>query len=75
MLMGAGRTRVESKVDPAVGVVLRKKVGDPVEVGDVLAVAHVNGASADAEALAMIAAAYEFADAPPELESLIVERH
>lgn len=75
MLMGAGRARVDSKVDPAVGVVLRKKVGDPVAVGDVLAVAHLNGAPADAEALAMIAEAFEYADAPPELESLIVERH
>ena len=30
MLLGAGRETVESAIDPAVGFVLHKKVGDPV---------------------------------------------
>jgi len=43
MLLGAGRETKESLIDPAVGVVLRKKAGERVERGEVLAVLHVNG--------------------------------
>ena len=38
--LGAGRNRAEDKVDPAVGFALRKKPGDAVQVGDVLAEIH-----------------------------------
>src|SRR6185436_7418013 len=36
MLLGAGRETVDSRIDPAVGLVLRKKVGDPVAQGEPL---------------------------------------
>ena len=36
MLLGAGRARVDSAIDPAVGVLLHKKVGDPVAAGEPL---------------------------------------
>lgn len=34
--LGGGRVTKEDKIDPLVGVVLRKKIGDDVKVGDVL---------------------------------------
>src|SRR5438128_402528 len=34
MLLGAGRETVDSRIDPAVGLMLHKKVGDPVEAGE-----------------------------------------
>ncbi len=40
MVLGAGRERIDSQIDPAVGLVLNKKRGDPVKRGDVLAVIH-----------------------------------
>jgi pyrimidine-nucleoside phosphorylase/thymidine phosphorylase len=42
MLLGAGRETVASTIDPAVGLVLHKKVGDPVAQGEPLATLHVN---------------------------------
>jgi thymidine phosphorylase len=42
MLLGAGRETVDSRIDPAVGVVLHKKVGDLVVVGEPLMTVHVN---------------------------------
>ena len=42
MLLGAGRATKESEIDLAVGLVLRKKVGDYVEAGDSLVTVHAN---------------------------------
>lgn len=41
-ILGAGRETKESVVDPAVGIVVRKKTSDRVEAGEVLAVIHAN---------------------------------
>ena len=41
MLLGAGRATKEAVIDYAVGVTLRKKVGDTVEAGETLALLHV----------------------------------
>ena len=43
--LGAGRIRKTDPVDPAVGVVLKKRVGDPVAKGECLAELHVGPAS------------------------------
>jgi pyrimidine-nucleoside phosphorylase/thymidine phosphorylase len=42
MLLGAGRETVDSRVDPAVGLVIHKKVGDLVIEGEPLATLHLN---------------------------------
>lgn len=42
--IGAGRVRKEDKIDETVGIVLGKKVGDFVKVGEVLAYIHANDA-------------------------------
>ncbi|PYI55010.1 pyrimidine-nucleoside phosphorylase [Paenibacillus flagellatus] len=42
MMLGAGREKKEDAIDYAVGLSLRKKVGDPVKFGDVLAVIRSN---------------------------------
>lgn len=42
MLLGAGRETKESIIDLAAGLVLRKKIGDSVAEGEVLAVLHLN---------------------------------
>ncbi|RAK22252.1 pyrimidine-nucleoside phosphorylase [Anoxybacillus vitaminiphilus] len=42
MLLGAGRATKESTIDLAVGLVLRKKIGDQVKKGDSLVTIHSN---------------------------------
>lgn len=54
MLLGAGRESVDSVIDPAVGIVLHKKVGDAVDKGDLLATLHVNARDRLDRALAMV---------------------
>jgi len=43
MLLGAGRETMADKIDPAVGIVLNKKVGDSVEKGETLCYIYTNG--------------------------------
>ena len=43
MHLGGGRITKEDTIDPSVGVVLQKKVGDRVEKGETLAVLHASG--------------------------------
>jgi len=43
MLLGAGRTKKEDGIDPGVGILLRKKIGDPVRKGEPLAILQYNG--------------------------------
>jgi pyrimidine-nucleoside phosphorylase/thymidine phosphorylase len=74
MLLGAGRARVESTIDPAVGVLLHKKTGDPVAAGEPLCTVLVNDETHLDPALASIAAAYVIGDAPAAVPALIVER-
>ncbi|MDV2683334.1 pyrimidine-nucleoside phosphorylase [Alkalihalophilus lindianensis] len=42
MLLGAGRATKESEIDLAVGLVLNKKIGDKVEVGESIVTLHSN---------------------------------
>jgi pyrimidine-nucleoside phosphorylase len=42
MLLGGGREKKEDSVDPAVGVVLDKKVGEAVKTGESLCTVHYN---------------------------------
>ena len=74
MLLGAGRARVDSVIDPAVGVVLHKKVGDPVALGEPLCTILVNDESSLDAARRMILDAYKIGDGAIDLPGLIVER-
>lgn len=48
MLLGAGRETMESKIDYAAGLMLHKKIGDPVEVGETMVTIHSNKEDVDA---------------------------
>jgi pyrimidine-nucleoside phosphorylase len=68
MLLGAGRETVDSIIDPAVGVVLRKKVGDLVIQGESLLTMHVNDKQHLGEASALLKEAIRIAaEAPARL--------
>jgi pyrimidine-nucleoside phosphorylase len=68
--LGAGRTRADQAVDHGVGIDLRKKPGDPVAQGDVLAV--VRARDELRAPLARISAAFTIGPtAPPDLPLVI----
>jgi len=68
--LGAGRDRKDASIDLSVGIVLEKKVGDPVGAGEVLAVVHAAGHEAAQKVAGRVAAAFTIgkpAAAPPLL--------
>ncbi|HEY2383709.1 MAG TPA: thymidine phosphorylase [Terriglobia bacterium] len=69
--LGAGRTRVEDTVDPAVGLYLDRKVGDGVHRGDVLCRIHWNDKNRLLDALPMVEEAFEIKARPAESRPLI----
>lgn len=73
MTLGAGRAAKDDVIDPAVGVVLRKKVGDPVRRGDPLADVHARDWKQAEGAVAGVAAAYTVAAQPPARRALVHE--
>jgi pyrimidine-nucleoside phosphorylase len=65
MMLGAGRIRTADTIDPAVGILLNKKIGDRVDEGEPLAEVHYNGDGGLTEARRLLAEAFRLDDAPP----------
>ncbi len=59
LILGGGRATKESKIDLTVGVLLNKKRGDKVKMGDVLATIFANDVEKAKEAYGKIVCAYE----------------
>ncbi len=75
MALGAGRARVEDRIDPAVGVVLRRKVGERVEAGEPLCDVHRGDAGEPQDAIAArLAAAWRIGPGPVAAPPLVLER-
>jgi pyrimidine-nucleoside phosphorylase len=74
MALGAGRERTDSVIDPAVGFVLEKKVGDAVQVGEPLVTVHYNDASKLEAVRARVLAAYRIGAGKPAPRPLVLER-
>ncbi len=74
MALGAGREKVDSVIDPAVGFVLLRKVGDRVKRGDALVKVHHNGSPALEDVKRRVLAAYRFAGTAPAPRPLVLER-
>jgi pyrimidine-nucleoside phosphorylase len=56
--LGAGRDRKDAPIDLSVGIVLEKKVGEPVQTGEALAIVHAATAAAAEKVAARVAAAF-----------------
>jgi thymidine phosphorylase len=65
LALGAGRRRAGEAVDPTVGLVLLRRVGDAVRAGQPLLEVHARGEEAMGPARAAALAAVAIGDAPP----------
>ena len=74
VILGGGREKKEDAVDPSVGIVLAKKVGDRVERGEALCTLHYNSESLAARAKTLIEESYRITDAAPAGKRPMVHR-
>jgi pyrimidine-nucleoside phosphorylase/thymidine phosphorylase len=65
VLLGGGRAKKEDSVDPAVGIIVHKKIGDRVSTGDPLCTVYYNSAERFANAAPLIEQSYTIAAAAP----------
>ena len=72
--LGAGRARKEDAVDPAAGLLLRKRPGDTVRAGDTLAELHAASEELLDAGAARFRQAVAIADAAPPDRPLLLER-
>ena len=72
VILGGGRERKEDSVDPAVGIVVRKKIGDRVSAGEPLCTIHCYSDEQASRAKALLLESYTITgDAPPRKTPLI----
>jgi pyrimidine-nucleoside phosphorylase len=74
VILGGGRERKEDSVDPAVGIVLHKKVGDRVAAGEPIATIYYNAEAPAARARQLIAASCAIADTAPSAKRPLIHR-
>lgn len=71
MLLGAGRQTKADIIDPAVGLWMKKRLGDKIEAGDVLAEYHVNDEKNLTESVERFKAAVKITGSCPEKLPLV----
>jgi len=71
MLLGAGRLRLDSKIDLSVGLTVEARIGDRVDGDTPLALMHFNDTASADEAGAVIIEAYRIGDEPVAPPALI----
>ena len=71
--LGAGRMQKEDTIDPAVGIILKKKIGDKIEKGETLAYIHVNNEEKGKEAVEQLLDSYQITTEKIEKKSSILK--
>ncbi len=71
--LGAGRAKKGDKIDPLAGIVLKKKTGDEIEIGETLAELHTSTPEAAQLGAEKLRKAITVTDAPTETLPLILK--
>lgn len=74
VLLGGGRAKKEDSVDPAVGIIIHKKIGDKVSAGDPLCKVYYNSEARFKQAEPLILQSYRIESAPMLKKAPLVRR-
>ncbi len=74
MRLGAGRSKAEDPIDPAVGLEVLKSVGDEVNKGEAVARLHHNGGPAPDSVITNVRTAFSVGPSPPVRGPLVIDR-
>ena len=73
MILGAGRERMDSIIDPAAGIILKKKSGDFVDKGEVICSFCTHDDALVGKARKLFISGLRFGENPPEKRQMIIE--
>jgi len=73
MMLGAGRKQMDSTIDPAAGIVLKKRVGDFVEKGEVICTFCTSDEAIVKKAEEIFLNALTLGEKPPKKRKMIIE--
>ncbi len=71
VILGGGREKKEDSIDPAVGIVLHKKVADVVAAGEPLCTLRYNAKVRADQAKLILENSYQIADTPPAPKPMV----
>jgi thymidine phosphorylase len=71
VVLGGGRERKEDSVDPAVGIEVHKKIGDPVVAGEPLCTIHCHSEAQAWRARQLLDSSFRISTAPPNAMTMI----
>jgi pyrimidine-nucleoside phosphorylase len=74
VILGGGRERKEDSVDPAVGIVVHKKIGDKVTTGESLCTIHCHSDAQAARAKTLLQESYQIAALAPAHRPSLIHR-
>jgi pyrimidine-nucleoside phosphorylase len=74
VILGGGREKKEDSVDPAVGIVIHKKIGDQVSAGEALCTIHCHSDAQAARAKRLLEESYKISAAPPAHKPSLIHR-
>ena len=73
--LGAGRMKDQNEIDNTAGLVIKKKIGDEVKVGEIIAYVHTNDESKASGAVKNLAEAFEYSEKPIKVKSRVLEMY
>jgi pyrimidine-nucleoside phosphorylase len=73
VVLGAGRDRVDAGIDPAAGIEILARPGEPVDAGDPVLMLTAGRADRIASARALLDQAVTIGDAPPPVRPLVLD--
>ena len=74
VILGGGREKKEDSVDPAVGIVVHKKIADKVSTGEALGTIHCHSEAQAARAGKLLGESYTISAAPPAHRPSLIHR-
>jgi pyrimidine-nucleoside phosphorylase len=74
VILGGGRERKEDSIDPAVGIVVHKKIGDKVSAGEPLCSIHCHSDAQAGRAKQLLEQSYKISAAPPPHKTALIHR-
>jgi thymidine phosphorylase len=73
MIIGGGREKLSDKIDPGVGLVLEKKLGDSVTADETLCTIHYNSDARLGECVELLQKSFEIGSQAPLVPPLILK--